>query len=1060
MNGNVASADPLDPDCNGACTVAINNLPARNAGQPCPAVGNPVNPATGNKYQAETVYTGSGALPLTLTLAYNRTLGGWVAWGAKWKSNYERSLTRAFSNGFTYINAVRPDGKTFQFMPTTSGWMPDADIPDALVELNTSGATTGWKYTTSNDEVETYNASGQLTSIANRAGLTHTLTYDTSNRLWKVTDSAGRQLTFTYDVTNRVRGMTDPAGGVYSFTYDTTGGNPNNLVSISFPDTSVRTFWYENATYTGAFTGIVDENGTRYGTYTYDSTGRAIASEHASGGIDRHTLAYGTNATTVTDPLGTPRTYNFTTILGVVKSTGQSQPGGSGCGAAASSLTYDPNGNISSRTDFNGNKTCYAYDMGRNLETARAEGLAGGGVCPADLAAWTPAAGTVQRKVATQWHATYRLPTLVTEAGRVTAYAYDTQGNLLNKTVTDTASGQTRSWTYTYTTAADGTLANLLKTVDGPRTDVADVATYGYAANGDLASVTNALGQVTAIGPYDANGRPLAVTDPNGLVTTLAYTPRGWLRSRTVGTEATVYDYDGVGQLTRVTLPDGSSIAYTYDAAHRLTDITDAQGNRIHYTLDAIGNRTREDVSDATGNLAQTRSRVFDALNRLWKDVGALNQTTVYEYDANGNLTKVTDPLNHATVNAYDALNRLSRSTDALNGVTQYAYDPLDQLRSVTDPRGLVTQYSVNALGDQVGLVSPDTGAASSTFDAAGNLKTRQDARGQTATYSYDALNRLTRIAYSDGAAVDYRYDQGTNGIGRLTGMTDAAGTTVWSYTAQGKLAAKTQTVAGVTRILAYGYDAAGRLASLTYPSGKTLSYGYDAAGRIAGISVDGVVLLANVQYQPFGPARSWSWGNGSAYSRSFDSDGRIAGYPLGASQRSLSFDAAGRIVGLADTNPVAGQSLGYDALDRLTSWVAPTTSQSYGHDADGNRTSLTVGASGYANTVAADSNRLLAVGGPQARNLAYDAAGNLTGDGNNSFGYNAAGRLAAVTNTWGTTGYLINGLGQRLAKTAPSGATYFLYDEAGRLVGEYDPGGGPLTETVYLGDIPVAVMR
>ena len=36
-------------------------------------------------------------------------------------------------------------------------------------------------------------------------------------------------------------------------------------------------------------------------------------------------------------------------------------------------MTYDANGNIASKTDFNGNRTTYSYDLTRNLETSRTE---------------------------------------------------------------------------------------------------------------------------------------------------------------------------------------------------------------------------------------------------------------------------------------------------------------------------------------------------------------------------------------------------------------------------------------------------------------------------------------------------------------------------------------------------------------------------------------------------------------------------------------------------------------------------------------------------------------
>ena len=149
-----------------------------------------------------------------------------------------------------------------------------------------------------------------------------------------------------------------------------------------------------------------------------------------------------------------------------------------------------------------------------------------------------------------------------------------------------------------------------------------------------------------------------------GLITTLAYDLRQRLISRNVGGETTDYTYDAVGQLVQVTLPDGSSLSYTYDAAHRLVSIHDSLGNQIAYTLDALGNRVREQISDPGNALVQTRSRVYNGLNRLIQDIGAASQVTQYGYDNQGNLTSITDPLSHATTQAFDPLNRLVRMID------------------------------------------------------------------------------------------------------------------------------------------------------------------------------------------------------------------------------------------------------------------------------------------------------------------------------------------------------------------------------------------------------------
>lgn len=70
-------------------------------------------------------------------------------------------------------------------------------------------------------------------------------------------------------------------------------------------------------------------------------------------------------------------------------------------------------------------------------------------------------------------------------------------------------------------------------------------------------------------------------------------------------------------------------------------------------------------------------------------------------------------------------------------------------------------------------------------------------------------------------------------------------------------------------------------------------------------------------------------------------------------------------------------------------------------------------------------------------------------------------GRLSGVVAGGIANGYRYNGMAQRVAKTGAGGvAVHYVYDEAGRLLGEYDGAGKPIQETVYLGDLPVAVMK
>ncbi len=599
--------------------------PAKNFGSPCDlSTSNPIHIGLGEKYQVEKDYAGTDSLNFT-RYYHSSVFAPKGGFGLSWRHAYDRKISTLDSGTYSFAYITRGNGKQFSYQLIGGLWVTEGDINDRLIRLtDASGNITGWQLTDGeNSQIETYNVTGKLTSIADSSGLAQTFAYSdastpvaiapTAGLLLRVTDAFGRQLNFTYDANSRINTLTDPDGGVYHYTYDIN----NNLASVSYPDASRKTYHYENAAFPHALTGITDENNNRFATYSYDAQGRATSTEHA-GGAERVSLTYNADGTTtVTDALNTARTYSFQSILGVVKSKGQSQPGGSGCGASASALSYDANGNVISRTDFNGNRTNYSYDLTRNLETSRTEGLTKAGAA-------TPAT----RTVTTVWHPTLRLPVQITNANQQTTYAYNSQGDITQKTVTDTAANTTRSWNTTYTySSVPGVL--LQKVEDGPRTDVSDLTTYDYypadaacqggqlGCRGQLKQITDAFGHITRIGRYSANGQIEETTDPNGLVTTLTYDLRQRLASLDSGGETTRYSYDPAGQVTRVTRPDGAYLAYTYDAAHRLIKTQDNLGNTLSYTLDAMGNRTKEEAHDPSGQLARTQSRVYDALSRL-----------------------------------------------------------------------------------------------------------------------------------------------------------------------------------------------------------------------------------------------------------------------------------------------------------------------------------------------------------------------------------------------------------------------------------------------------------
>jgi YD repeat-containing protein len=641
-----------------------------NQKNPPPIAGNPILPSTGIKQQIETDYQGDRSNSLQFIRTYRSDRNGWannyqlsgVDFASAAQAGYPDttpclnsygSVTRRVhcykftSTGLPNDFVVqRGNGRMMSF-GTATDLSTTPDINDRVTKVvDGNGTTIGWAvYNAANDSNERYDLAGHILTVTERNGQVTTFTYSDSTTLptiapktgllIRVTDAFGHTLNFTYDSASRLATMTDPNGGITTYAYDESssivlsGVAPaGNLTSVTYPDGKKRIYWYNEQDKTAntnlpfALTGITDENGIRFATWYYDTQGRAISSEHA-GSVEKYTVTYPQQyaQSVVTDPLGATHTYHFQNILGVVKKTGETQSAGTGSAAASTMITYDANGNVASKTDFNGNKTTYTYDLSRNLETSRVE-----------------ASGTPQaRTISTQWHPTYRLPIAIAEPLRLTTFNYDTNGNLLNKTIQATTdangsqgfnaqvAGTPRTWSYTYNQYGQ------VLTAKGPRTDINDTTTYTYdPVTSNLLTITNAAGQVTTLSNYDANGRVGTITDPNGIVTNLAYYPRGWLQSKSVhsadgsATQTTTYNYDGVGQLKNVTLPDNSTINYTYDDAHRLTDIADSLGNTIHYVLDAMGNRTDEQVKDTNGTLTRHISRLYDALNRLQQVTGGV----------------------------------------------------------------------------------------------------------------------------------------------------------------------------------------------------------------------------------------------------------------------------------------------------------------------------------------------------------------------------------------------------------------------------------------------------
>ena len=350
--------------------------------------------------------------------------------------------------------------------------------------------------------------------------------------------------------------------------------------------------------------------------------------------------------------------------------------------------------------------------------------------------------------------------------------------------------------------------------------------------------------------------------------------------------------------------------------------------------------------------------------------------------------------------------------------------------------------------------------------------------------------------SYSNGdPSVTYTYDQTAcvvvstcYNIGRRTGMTDADGSESWAYDTMGREWGEQRTTNSITKTTAYTYDFAGDLATLTYPSGRTVTYSTDSAGRpssakdvannityIMGPCLNGISNIG-VCYAPQGAVSGDSFGpdtgnyitHEESYNNRLQPNRTNVFVQGGATLMSLSYgfvDASAHNNGnvMSITNSVdatRSQSFAYDQLNRLV--TAETTStyatspahcwgEAYIYDNSattpgefGNITNINVASTSY-NGCAQESLSIVSSAANQITSFSYDASGNVLNDTHNSYAWNAESEIKTAAGV----NYTYDGDGDRVQKS--NGKIYW-YGAGTEILDESDASGNITDEYVFFG--------
>ena len=518
------------------------------------------------------------------------------------------------------------------------------------------------------------------------------------------------------------------------------------------------------------------------------------------------------------------------------------------------------------------------------------------------------------RALSFQYDGNNRITRVTDWSGRQHGYAYgDGNGNLTAYSNPRALAGAQPPATYSYFGATDGpNLNHLLKEAKRPR---GNGLRYEYYATGKLFRRTDALGytrtysyndfrrettQINERGEtrsyqFDRYGNAIKLFEENGAAYEYAYdtaVPDN-VHNRVSRTDPlghlTHYQYDAVGNVTRVTHPSGNATVYgAFNAFGQPGRLKDPNGNYAILKYDSRGNRTQEirlsrsyctshdcSVLDpvaytpAAGDMVAWRVRGFDAFGNLssikWvRDFAAqvasptatstTGPITSTAYDTNGlyavsvsrtgRKNAETTPSTQTAPVSHDTLGRTRSTIDADWHPRQIDYDELDRVTVASDGLGQLRRFDYDDNGNTVGQRLVVGGrmvdSNSATFDLNDRRVRSVDAGGNVSTLAYDGSGNVVLQVTPDNYAYGFEYDP----LDRLLRNVDPEdNATVRTLDALGRPKTITDPNGNAKTFSYHGAASDGLLQSVADASNRRQSFVYDANGNprlVTVVSTDG----------------------------------------------------------------------------------------------------------------------------------------------------------------------------------------------------------------------------
>ena len=666
--------------------------------------------------------------------------------------------------------------------------------------------------------------------------LIYSFGYDSAGRLISVTDGDDLETTVERDAEGVPSAIVAPFGQHTTLTVDEHG----YLATIADPAGNTTTLTTNAG---GLLTAFESPNG-HASTITYDSLGRLSRDEDAAGGsqeIDRSESSTAV-VSTLTTWLGREHTYRVERPASGGERLVNTAPDGS--------VTTDTLGIDGSRdvVAADGTRTTTVFDPDPRFGLAVA--------VPRSMIVRTPGGRQMTS-------ATTRTVTLADPADLLSVQSQTETATVNGRTATTVFDAASRTFTATSPAARVSTTSidaqgRVTRTQVGTLTPV----DFAYDPQGRLTTITQ--GTRTSSIAYDGSGRPASLTDA---------------ASRTVG-----FGYDAADRVATQTLPDTRTIGFGYDANGNVTSLT-PPGRPAHtFTYTPVD---------------LTASYTPPAL----PGAGA----TTYLFNEDKQPTTLVRPDGLATGFSYDDGGRLEEVTFS-RGTLQYTYDAAGRMATLADPGGVGLTFTYDgALPVGEAWSGPVTGAVARTFSNDFGVATETVNDAFAVAFGYDADLLLTQAGdltvsrdaetglvtgTAVGATTDtYQY----NGFGEATRQT-AQSNSATVFDVQilrddlGRIVQRIEVVDGFTRVFEYGYDPAGRLASVTRNGTLVVQYTYDANGNR--LSASGEAGLVEGTYDA--QDRLLTYG---AASYTYSANGELATRTVGDQTTTYSYDTLGNLI-------------------------------------------------------------------------------------------------------------------------------------------------------------------